>query len=269
MKYINSNKLEELNIDKKSTYLVIDFDRTITSFESVDSWDAIAKPEVSGNEIKLEMTKLYEKYRPIEINYDISREEKEKAMETWYTECMNIYYKHKLTEHKLKLSVKSSNLIFREGAKEFLEKLNKYNIPVIILSAGIGNTIEQFLKENDCYFDNLFIISNFITFDGIGNIEKFDNSKIIHSLNKTTETHLTKEFESKIEGRKNKILVGDLIEDENMVSYKEWNTTLKIGFLNTKEKESMINLEKYKKHFDIIYTDDDADFKDIVNILKI
>ena len=69
MKYVNSNKLEKLKINSENTYLVIDFDKTITTEESRDSWD-IAR-EFLGKEIKEEMELLYKKYRPIEINYTV------------------------------------------------------------------------------------------------------------------------------------------------------------------------------------------------------
>ena len=44
------------------------------------------------------------------------------------------------------------------------------NIPVIIISAGIGNFIEKFLIDNNCYFDNIYLISNYNLFS-IGFLE--------------------------------------------------------------------------------------------------
>ena len=77
--------------------------------------------------------------------------------------------------------------------KNFFEAMYKNNIPVIILSAGIGNVIEGFLKENNCYFDNMKIISNFINFDNNGNINKFDG-KIITSMNKTLKRTQNRQY---------------------------------------------------------------------------
>ena len=42
MKYINTNKQEKLDINKDNTYIIIDFDKTMTSKESKDSWDIAA-----------------------------------------------------------------------------------------------------------------------------------------------------------------------------------------------------------------------------------
>lgn len=163
MKYINTDKLENLEINKQNVYIVIDFDKTITAANSADSWDASGC--ILGNNFKKDANELYEFYAPIELDYTLSFEEKEKYMIEWYGKCMDLYYQYKLTKDKLKQSVQSSDLIFRKGAKEFIKIAYAENIPIVILSAGIGNVIEQFLKDNDCYFDNMYIISNFIEFN--------------------------------------------------------------------------------------------------------
>ena len=257
MKYIKEEKIKNLQYNKNNIFVVLDFDRTITSNESEDSWAATSNKEIMGEEINFKMDELYKVYRPIEIDYKMPIKEKEKNMEKWYGDCMDLYYKYNLTKEKLLQSVGKSKLIFRRGAKEFLNKCHQENIPVIIISAGIGNVIEQFLKTSNCYFDNTYIISNFITFDENGNMKKFDNTKMIHSMNKTIKNHLPKDIQEKIKDKKYRILVGDLIEDEKMVEQSDWDSTLKIAFLNNNIED---NLEKYKEHFDIVLTNEDANF---------
>jgi 5'-nucleotidase len=264
MKYINTNKLEQLKINKNNVYIVIDFDKTITSKNSSDSWDVSGK--LLGEDFKKELNTLYEKYRPIELDNNISIKEKETAMVEWYEKCMYLYYKYHLTQEKLKESVEKSNLVYRKGAKEFLQKAHQEEIPIIILSAGIGNVIEQFLKETNCYFENIYIIANFMEFDEKGKVKKFDNSKIIHTLNKTMKGKLQKDCNEKIKNRAYKILIGDLKEDENMVEKEEWDTTLKIGILEYNVEK---RLELYQNTFDIVLTDDDATFDLFNNFIHI
>lgn len=262
---IYKNIKKDLKINQNNTYVVIDFDKTITSYKSTDSWAASANPSTVDSRLMEEMNKLYEKYRPIEMDYSISKEEKLKAMETWYSECMDLYYKYNLTKEQMQKSIQSSNVKFRKGAKELLQLLYNENIPVIVLSAGIGNTIKQFLKDNNCLFDNMYIISNFIEFDENGKVKKFDNSKMVHSLNKTMNGHLTKKFEEKIKERKYKILIGDLIEDIKMVNERQRDTTLRIGILN-EEMENQQNLKLYQENFDIILTGNE-DLEEIIKKL--
>lgn len=94
-------------------------------------------------------------------------------------------------------------------------------------------------------------------FDENGKVKKFDNSKIVHSLNKTMK-------ENKIKDKPYKILIGDLIEDQNMVEQSKWDTTLKIGIL---EFEEEANLKKYQEAFDIVLTKDDTTFDFIDEIV--
>lgn len=246
-KYINTNKLDKINFTKDNFYVVIDFDRTITSNKSADSWDASGY--LLPQEFKDELENLYNKYRPIELDYNLPNQQKEKEMQKWYSECMDLYYKYNLTKDILEKSINQSNLILRENMKEFLQELNKNNTPVIILSAGIGNVIEQFLKKENCYFDNTYIISNFIEFDENGKAKKFDNKKIIHTLNKTMENNLPQEWQEKIKQKEYAILLGDLIEDLNMADKNNIDKTLTIGFLENNIEE---NLDIYCKNFDIV-----------------
>ena len=171
MIYLNNkkktNKLKE-KMNKDNICVFIDYDKTITSSESEDSWATSANKKAMGEEISNNLDKYYEKYGPIELNYTIDIEEKEKYMLEWYKKSMDLYYTYHLTKEKLKECINNSHLELRKGAKDFLFKLYKNNIPVVILSAGIGNVIEQFLKKEECYYDNMTIISNFIKFDEQG-----------------------------------------------------------------------------------------------------
>lgn len=261
MIYINKEKIKK--ISKENYCIVTDFDRTITSFESVDSWDASGK--LLGPEFLEESEKLYKKYAPIELDYTISFEEKNEAMKIWYEECMDNYYKYNLTELKLNKSIENSKLQFRKGAKEFLEQVSKNNVPVIILSAGIGNVIEKFLTDNKCYYENMYIISNFMNFDENSDMTKFDNSKIIHTLNKTLENNLPQEWKEKIEAKKYALLFGDLIEDLNMLPEEKRKQSVTFGFLRESKEEKY---QIYTNNFDITLTGEDANFERVQKILN-
>ncbi len=262
MKYINTNKIEKIKLDKDNFYVAIDFDKTITATNSDDSWNA------SGNTLGKEFNKksfdLYQKYAPIELNYHISFEEKKQAMEEWYYSCMNLYYEYHLTLTKLKESINKSNLIFRKGAKKFLKVMYENNIPVIILSAGIGNVIVEFLKNNNCYYENINIISNFIEFDETGNMKKYDK-EIIHTLNKTMNGNINEDLAKKIISKQYRLLLGDFIEDKNMIPSSDWKNTITIGFLGKNIEE---NLDIYNKNFDIVLTKENATFDELNELLE-
>lgn len=137
-------------------------------------------------------------------------------------------------------------MCFRKGAKHFLELLNKHGIPVIIISAGVGNIIEQFLIKNHCNFPNIFICSNFLEYVD-GKIIGVKDNNLIHSLNKN-EVSLPDEIKDKIKNR-TPILLGDNINDINMV--EDDKRLIKIGFLDEKIEE---RLESFKTNFDLVCT---------------
>mgnify|MGYP003370304079 CR=1 FL=1 len=262
MIYVKKEKLEKCNLNKENMYVIMDFDGTITKHTKVDSWDVAG--DSLGENFKKELVNLYDIYRPIETNYNISNEEKKKKMEEWYTKCIYLYYKYNLKKSDLENSVANCNMLFRDGVKEFLNNMDENNVPVIILSAGIGNVIEEFLKNNNCYYKNIYIISNFLEFDYDGNMKEFDG-KIIYTMNKKLDISTLKKFNKKLQGRCNKLLFGDLIEDKNMIDKSEWDTTISVGFLENNIK----NLDFYKEAFDIVLTEEDTNYNEIEKIINI
>ena len=264
MIYINEEKLEQCKINKNNICYIIDFDRTLTKENCEDSWDAVASKKIFGEELAKELNNLYKKYGPIEVNYKIPFEEKERYMIEWYQKCMETYYKFNLTKDKIGKSIKASNIELRTGVIEFLNFTKEENIPIIILSAGRGNTIEEVLKQNACYFENINIISNFIKFDNEGYMLKYEGD-LIHSLNKNIDKINQKEIIDIVESKEYRIVIGDLIEDIKMAGDYPNDKLIKIGFLNQNVNE---NLEKYKERFDIVVTNESQDFELLKEIVK-
>lgn len=256
---ILGDKKIDINLTKENMCVLMDFDKTITNFNSLDSWAIAGMTAKEGCE--QEINKLYEKYRPIEMDYSISYEEKNKQMEIWYNSCMNLYYKYKFNKEKLKDVVEIANLNFRKGAKEFLQYMYENKIPVVILSAGIGSVIKEFLNKENCFFDNILLISNNFIFDEDGNALKLENS-LIHTMNKCINGKLKGMWKEEFKKREYRLLLGDTIEDIEMTDNTK--KTFKIAFLDKLE-----NIDVYKKEFDIILTGEDATFDEVRKIINI
>lgn len=263
MIYINNQeKIDRLNLNSSDFYVVADFDRTLTEGASDSTWGIFANANQVGEEYKERRTALYNKYRPIEIDPNISEEEKSIAMTEWWQLHINLFYEYGVKQEAVRNAVKLGNMKYRDGAKEFLKKMNELNVPVIIISAGIGNVIEEFLKLENDYFDNIKIISNFIVFEN-GEFKEIAG-EIIHALNKNI-VRLDEDSRHNLENRKNILLLGDGFADLKMISDKAKESAITVGFLDEKIKE---NLELYNKGFDIVLTNLSS-FDDVNNILKI
>lgn len=263
MIYINTNKLEKKKLTDENYYILLDFDKTITNQKSLDSWVALIDEEIYGEACQKEIEQLNGKYEPIELDYILPEEQKEQYMVEWYQKSMDILYKYHVTYSNLMKALQKNKLEFRRGAKEFFKKAQQKNIPIIILSAGIGNVIEEFLKKQECYYENMYIISNFITFQE-DKMQKF-TKPLIHTMNKRLEGKLPQELQQTIGQKQYAILCGDMIEDIHMLKKEALEQTITIGFLNRKIED---NLSLYRKNYDIVLTEEEACFQEVEKIVK-
>lgn len=256
---INSGVKDKLpfnNLD--NVYVVADFDWTVSSPTSNTSWSLMGSGDYFPKSYLDKSEKLFNYYRPIEILEDVDRSYKLKMMEEWFTKSIDLFVEYQIEKEKFDLAVKKELIRFRSGAKEFIDFLHEKNIPFIIISAGLGDVIESFLKYNNSYYDNIYIISNRIVFKngkavGIGD-------KIIHSLNKN-EISLPQEIKDKINNRNNVILLADQVEDLNMVDKNKHQSVITVGF-NTLD----ISDDLLAKYYDIVCEDKDS-YKDVKRIL--
>lgn len=242
-------------------YVVADFDRTITNGNSQTSWSILSTSNLVPKSYIQERQLLYDYYRPLEIDSSLSLDFKTQAMKDWFQKHIELFVKYKMSEEIFEIASTNLRVMeFRPGAKEFIEFLHKNNIPLIIISAGIGNFIEAFLKHNNCYFDNVFVSSNKIIFEngiavGIG-----DN--IIHSLNKN-EVSLPTSILEKVQNRNQVVLLGDQISDLKMVDRNSHDFVLSVGFLADNSNNELDTMVSY---FDIVCEKDD-DYYKVKNLL--
>lgn len=247
--YNNIKKDNDIkNINFNEYYILTDFDGTITVGNGDSSWSTIFKNPLVTKEFINECVNIYQYYHKYELDTKISLEEKNNKMREWYEKNIETLIKYNITEDIINYASQNKELMkFRKGAKDFLQELYIKNVPVIIISAGVGNIIEQFLRNNECYFGNIYIVSNFLEFEN-NKVSGVKNNNLIHSLNKN-EISLQNDLKEKISNR-NCLLLGDNVMDIKMHTAK--NDVLKIGFLDEKIDE---RLEEFRENFDIVATD--------------
>ena len=264
MIYIKNSVFSNIiNWQDNSIHVLTDFDRTITVGNSESSWSILSKSNLVTREYVLERQDLFNYYRPIELDESLEFNTKNNLMIEWWNKHISLFIKYQLSEEVVNDAARNlRTMAFRDGAMEFLENMKKRNIPVIIISAGIGNFIEQFLIKNQCNFDNIYIIANFIKFKNGIAVGVSDN--IIHSLNKN-EVSLPQDIQALITDRPNVILLGDSVSDIKMVSEEKREKALKIGFL---EENIEANKLIFDSKFDVVCTDNTS-FKELTKKLTI
>lgn len=257
MIYINNK--EKVNTLKKSTnfYVITDFDRTLTTKESEPSMGII--PQYLGGECLKKRTEIFEYYRPLELDYNIPPEKKTEIMKEWAQKSFTLLSNY-ITEEKIHKALENANIHLRHGVKEFFVEMKNKNIPIIVMSSGVGNILKEFLQKENCLFDNVEIVSNFFEFKNGKACIDFDN---IMAVSKKEYKRIPESIRNKIEG-KDAFLFGDLVEDIKMVDLEKNPNTLTFGFLDENVEE---NIEKFNKNFDVVLTghEDFNSIKDVFN----
>ncbi len=132
-------------------------------------------------------------------------------------------------------------IYFRDGTAELMKDLDDAKVPILVLSAGVGDVIDEALQQNDLMKPNVKVISNYMTYDAEGKITKFAGHPI-HMFNKNdSEASHSASYFRDVAKRHNVILLGDSIGDLQMSHGVESpGTELTIGFLNDNDVYFMI-----------------------------
>ena len=242
----------------KHFHVIADFDRTLT--KAFAEW----KPTVSlitrlqngfyPPEYADKSNAIFNKYHPIEIDPNISLEEKKKAMTKRRDEQFMLMLSYGLTRKIIEDAMDSEDTNFRNWCADFFDMLHNHNIPLLILSAsGLGyDSIYYCLKHENKLYDNIDIISNDFVRDENGKAIGV-REPIIHSFNKDETVVKNFPIYEDIKDRKNILLLGDGIGDAGMADGFDYENIIKIWFLNNDTPD---NREKFSEAFDLIILGD-------------
>ncbi len=259
MKYINNKEKLDQFRESNNFFAIIDFDRTLTTATSDASAGII--PKFLGGECLKKRLEIYEYYRPLELDYTIDEEEKRNIMKKWASSTFTLLSKYLTSEKMIENAIESANLNLRNGAKQFLQNLYERNIPVVIMSAGVGNLIKRFLEKQGVLYDNIILISNFFEFKGD---KSYINTETIIASSNKDYSKVPEGTRKVLDKKENILLCGDIVEDIKMIDTSQKNRALTIGFLDYNIKE---NLNIYNNNFDIVLADNE-NFNTVMEILR-
>ena len=170
-------------------------------------------------------------------------------MAEWYRKNIETVVNFKITEEIINYAAINGNeKVFRKGAAEFLKVMHNKNVPIIIISAGVGNIIEQYLIKNNCNYPNIYICSNFFEYEK-GIIKGVRDNVLIHPLNKN-EVLLPEKIKTKIDSRKNVLVLDNSVLEISIADSRK--NIYKLGFLDENVDERM---DSFKDKYDIVCTD--------------
>ncbi|XP_064177920.1 7-methylguanosine phosphate-specific 5'-nucleotidase-like isoform X4 [Anguilla rostrata] len=247
--------------------VISDFDMTLTRFahngkRCPTSHNILDNSKLISEDCKKSLKELLNTYYPIEIDSSRTVEEKLPHMVEWWTKAHNLLIQQKIRKDLLAQVVKESDAMLREGYKEFFDQLQEHNVPLLIFSAGVGDVLEEVIRQNDIFHSNVRVFSNYMDFDENGILRAF-KGQLIHTYNKREGALLNAGHFQELQDRHNVLLLGDSIGDLTMADgVQNVENVLKIGYLNDKVEERK---ESYLASYDIVLEKDET--MDVPNAL--
>ncbi|KAJ1135839.1 hypothetical protein NDU88_002269 [Pleurodeles waltl] len=250
---------------EQTLQVISDFDMTLTRFayngkRCPTCHNIVDNSQLVSADCKKKLKDLCNFYYPLEIDHNRSVEEKFPLMIEWWTKAHDILVKQKIRKDMLTPVVKESDAMLREGYDLFFNGLYHSNIPLFIFSAGIGDILEEIIRQAGVFHDNVKVISNYMDFNENGVLIGF-KGELIHTFNKDNSVLKDTEHFNQLTNRTNIILLGDTMGDLTMADgVTNAEIILKIGYLNDKVEEQR---QMFLDAYDIVLEKDET--LDVVN----
>lgn len=220
----------------KQLQVVSDFDFTITkqhletNEKVLTSFGMFDKCQSIPQSYREESFKLFQKYRPLEIDPHISIDEKINYMIEWWTKTGELLKGFKFDITEIDTISDHYENVLRDGCQDMFKELCDLNVPVLVFSAGLGDCVVSVLKQANVYYPNVKVVSNFLQFrDGVLNGLQ---EKMIHAFNKNETALEGTEYYDLVHERDHVIVMGDSLGDADMANgVPSQSHLLKIGFL--------------------------------------
>ncbi|XP_045763540.1 7-methylguanosine phosphate-specific 5'-nucleotidase [Maniola jurtina] len=251
--------------------IVTDFDHTLTRHNMdngkivLTSFGMFRECPSVPQQYKDEELRLAEKYKPIEVDPVMSVEEKTKHMVAWYLAAHKLLKGVKFPRNELIEVGQKMVECFRTGVSELIAWSSRQAVPVLVFSAGLGDSVVAALSAASFLRPHVKVISNFLALDENDSVIGIAGD-VIHTYNKNEAAIKGTEYYEMVKTRNNVLLLGDNIGDAGMAEGMEHcDVIVKIGFLG---RNTEANLQNYTNKFDIVLVNEHT--MDVANaILKL
>ncbi|XP_053554857.1 7-methylguanosine phosphate-specific 5'-nucleotidase isoform X2 [Bombina bombina] len=266
----NPEKVKELIMalqkgGEKKLQVISDFDMTLSRFQyngerCPTCYNIIDNSKIISEDCRKKLKELFNIYYPLEIDSNLTIKEKYPLMVEWWSKAHVLLCEQKIQKEKLSQVVKESQAKLREGFEVFFNSLYRSEIPLFIFSAGIGDVLEEIIRQAGVYHQNIKVVSNYMDFDDNGLLTGFKGD-LIHTYNKNNSVLRDTEYFQQISDRSHILLLGDTLGDLTMADgVPTVDNILRIGFLNDKIEEQA---EVFLQSYDIVLVQDET--LDVVN----
>jgi len=239
-------------------FVVADMNRTLTPSKVngkkvSTSFSIFRDNDYFSEEYRIKTKEWFAKYNPIEIDDSLDMQYRRDVVSAWFQDHHRYLVEQGITEEIIRQVIKDGNVQLRSGVVELLSDFKESDVPMLIVSGGVGDVARILLADAGVWHSNMDMISNMFTFDADGKATGLDMTYSISHLNKDVIDISHSKLASEISKRSNMIVIGDQKDDVLVAKSIEHKTVLSVGFLNQNEEERR---EEYMDMFDIVITGD-------------
>lgn len=162
--------------------IVSDFDHTMTTADSDTSCMAILRQLGQDSAFARQRTRLFERYRVYLQDSFAPADRRDAALSRWWRDQLALYRRLGVRQKDLACCVRRQNFRLRDGWKELLCACAAQDIPVFVLSAGLGDVVRLALKQCGVDTSALHLYANFLTYRR-GGVHGY-RREILHPYNK-------------------------------------------------------------------------------------
>ena len=148
---------KKVTFDINKLYIITDFDHTLTTKDSQNCWSVLSEIPNIDKDYIIKSKNNHKFYFQIEQNDSIEYKIKNKLMKRWYENHIDLLIKYNFKKTDFDQLCYNELFTLRNGVKDFLQFAYKKQIPIIIVSAGITDIIENVLKSYNCFYNNIFL----------------------------------------------------------------------------------------------------------------
>ena len=204
--------------------VITDFDATITTGESEQCHDLVAASKLLSEPFRAEFAPLLD----WTTNPDVDGVE-------WWDKAHEIMVRHGQPSRPLiPRLVHEAKMIPRPGALELLKRLEELNVPVLIVSAGLSDVIEEFLRQYGALSENVTVCSNRLNYAADSAPKSVAPEPPITSFTKAYAYSSASSFFAQHTSRRSLIVLGDSLTDVDASKNVPYDHCLSIGFLNAR-----------------------------------
>jgi len=202
--------------------VITDFDATITCGDSEQCHDVMGNSKLLSSEFRREFAPLLD----WSTNTAIDGVE-------WWDVAHGLMIKHGMPARAIiPRLVREAKMVPRPGALELLKRMEDLNVPVLIVSAGLSDVIEEFLRQHGALSENVTVCSNRLNYQADSTPKSVSPEPPITSFTKEYAYSSASAFFAEHAKRKAIVQLGDSLTDVDPARHVPYDHLLSVGFVN-------------------------------------